>query len=126
MSVGRAAFRSSSGSSLVGWSCAGRCAFVRVCLRVTFVCAFVSAFVCSFRGLFARVLSWVEIYITDLDRVPALLQLYCSAHSRDMHCVCLVPCAPTKTLSAVTRVWLCLALDRAFPSEPPSFEQRLV
>jgi hypothetical protein len=26
-----------------------------------FVCAFVSAFVCSFRGLFACVLSWVEI-----------------------------------------------------------------
>ena len=36
---------------LVGWS-------VLVC---TFVCAFVSAFVCSFRGLFACVLSWVEI-----------------------------------------------------------------
>ena len=27
-----------------------------------FVCAFVSAFVCSFRGLFACVLSWVDIY----------------------------------------------------------------
>ena len=36
---------------LVGWS-------VLVC---AFVCAFVSAFVCSFRGLFACVLSWVEI-----------------------------------------------------------------
>ena len=35
----------------VGWS-------VLVC---AFVCAFVSAFVCSFRGLFACVLSWVEI-----------------------------------------------------------------
>ena len=34
-----------------GWS-------VLVC---AFVCAFVSAFVCSFRGLFACVLSWVEI-----------------------------------------------------------------
>ena len=31
-----------------------------VCLR-EFVCAFVSAFVCPFRGLFACVLSWVEI-----------------------------------------------------------------
>ena len=37
---------------LVGWS-------VLVC---AFVCAFVSAFVCSFRGLFACVLSWVEIF----------------------------------------------------------------
>ena len=36
---------------LVSWS-------VLVC---AFVCAFVSAFVCSFRGLFACVLSWVEI-----------------------------------------------------------------
>ena len=31
-------------------------------LVCAFVCAFVSAFVCSFRGLFACVLSWVEIY----------------------------------------------------------------
>ena len=38
----------------VGWL-VGR---VLVC---AFVCAFVSAFVCSFRGLFACVLSWVEI-----------------------------------------------------------------
>ena len=30
-------------------------------LVCAFVCAFVSAFVCSFRGLFACVLSWVEI-----------------------------------------------------------------
>ena len=30
-------------------------------LVCAFVCAFVSAFVCSFRGLFAYVLSWVEI-----------------------------------------------------------------
>ena len=36
-----------------GWS-------VLVC---AFVCAFVSAFVCSFRGLFACVLSWVEIVV---------------------------------------------------------------
>ena len=36
---------------LVGWS-------VLVC---AFVCAFVSASVCSLRGLFACVLSWVEI-----------------------------------------------------------------
>ena len=39
---------------LVGWS-------VLVC---AFVCAFVSASVCSFRGLFACVLSWVEILLT--------------------------------------------------------------
>jgi hypothetical protein len=51
---------------------------VGLALVCAFVCAFVSAFVCSFRGLFACVLSWVEIYRTDLDRVPALLQLYCS------------------------------------------------
>ena len=39
---------------LVGWS-------VLVC---AFVCAFVSASVCSLRGLFACVLSWVEILRT--------------------------------------------------------------
>ena len=41
---------------LVGWLVG---LSVLVC---AFVCAFVSAFVCSFRGLFACVLSWVEIY----------------------------------------------------------------
>ena len=41
---------------LVGWLVS-----VLVC---AFVCAFVSAFVCSFRGLFACVLSWVEILLT--------------------------------------------------------------
>ena len=50
---------------LVGWS-------VLVC---AFVCAFVSAFVCSFRGLFACVLSWVEIYVIG-DLVP-LITLNC-------------------------------------------------
>ena len=34
---------------------------VGLALVCAFVCAFVSAFVCSFRGLFACVLSWVEI-----------------------------------------------------------------
>ena len=40
--------------------CAGW--LVGLALVCAFVCAFVSAFVCSFRGLFACVLSWVEIY----------------------------------------------------------------
>jgi hypothetical protein len=39
---------------LVGW-------LVRSVLVCAFVCAFVSASVCSLRGLFACVLSWVEI-----------------------------------------------------------------
>jgi hypothetical protein len=37
---------------------------VGLALVCALVCAFVSAFVCSFRGLFACVLSWVEIYKT--------------------------------------------------------------
>ena len=51
--VGRGWLRVCVAGWLVGWS-------VLVC---AFVCAFVSAFVCSFRGLFACVLSWVEIYL---------------------------------------------------------------
>jgi hypothetical protein len=51
---------------LVGWSV----------LVSAFVCAFVSAFVCSFRGLFACVLSWVEILSASAsataDSRPAL------------------------------------------------------
>ena len=43
---------------LVGWSAALVC---------TFVCAFVSAVVCLFRGLFACVLSWVEILDVTLS-----------------------------------------------------------
>jgi hypothetical protein len=58
---------------LVGWS-------VLVC---AFVCAFVSAFVCSFRGLFACVLSWVEILEPTLSvdylSYTAVDQLYQSS-----------------------------------------------
>ena len=40
-------------------------------LVCAFVCAFVSAFVCSLRGLFACVLSWVEILeIEKKDTLP--------------------------------------------------------
>ena len=39
---------------------------VGLALVCAFVCAFVSAFVCSFRGLFACVLSWVEIALLAL------------------------------------------------------------
>ena len=48
---------------LVGWL------VLRWCVP-SFVCAFVSAFVCSFRGLFACVLSWVEIYDGTVVLLP--------------------------------------------------------
>jgi hypothetical protein len=44
---------------------------VGLALVCAFVFAFVSAFVCSFRGLFACVLSWVEILV--VHRVPRVL-----------------------------------------------------
>ena len=45
---------------------------VGLALVCAFVCAFVSAFVCSFRGLFACVLSWVEILKKGRIRYPRL------------------------------------------------------
>ena len=49
-------------------------------LVCAFVCAFVSAFVCSFRGLFACVLSWVEIL--RLVLVPVAYGLIVASYRR--------------------------------------------